>query len=203
MTTIYFMRHSEPLKYNNINNRDSLQIQNEKWSLTENGENIAKEKSKNEELNNFDIVYSSNYVRAIGTAKYFTSDKINIDERFGERKFGINSWDELPADFFEKQFSDFDYKIGIGESINDVIKREEEALLNILYNNRDQKILVVGHSTAITALLSKWCQVNYNGPYTFKNDVFFDGKWDYCETFKLEFDDNNQLINIQNIVFKE
>ena len=78
MTTIYFMRHSEPLKYNNINNRDSLQIQNEKWSLTENGENIAKEKSKNEELNNFDIVYSSNYVRAIGTAKYFTSDILLI-----------------------------------------------------------------------------------------------------------------------------
>ena len=31
MTIIYFMRHSETLKYNNINNNDSLQIQNEKW----------------------------------------------------------------------------------------------------------------------------------------------------------------------------
>ena len=46
MTTIYFMRHSEALKYNNINNSDSLQIQNEKWPLTEKGENIAKEKSR-------------------------------------------------------------------------------------------------------------------------------------------------------------
>ena len=80
MTVIYFMRHSETLKYNNINNNDSLQIQNEKWPLTVNGENIAKEKSKIEELLHFDVVYSSNYVRAISTAKYFTNDKINIDE---------------------------------------------------------------------------------------------------------------------------
>ena len=68
-----------------------MQLQNEKWILTNNGEEIAKEKSKLDELQNFDIVFSSNYVRAIGTAKYFTTDKINIDERFGERKFGINN----------------------------------------------------------------------------------------------------------------
>ena len=91
MTIIYFMKHSEALKYNNVSNNDSLQLQNEKWILTNNGEKIAKEKSKLDELQNFDIVFSSNYVRAIGTAKYFTTDKINIDERFGERKFGINN----------------------------------------------------------------------------------------------------------------
>ena len=99
MTTIYFMRHSETLKYNNINNNDSLQIQNEKWPLTINGEMIAREKSLKEDFSNFDIVFSSNYVRAISTAKYFTKDKINIDEAFGERKFGINNWEELPAYF--------------------------------------------------------------------------------------------------------
>ena len=137
MTIIYFMKHSEALKYNNVSNNDSLQLQNEKWILTNNGEEIAKEKSKLDELQNFDIVFSSNYVRAIGTAKYFTTDKINIDERFGERKFGIKNWDELPNDFEEKQFNDFNYKIGNGESINEVIKREEEALNDILNNYTD------------------------------------------------------------------
>jgi len=199
MTTIYFMRHSEALKYNNINNSDSLQIQNEKWPLTEKGENIAKEKSRIEELQNFDIVYSSNYVRAISTAKYFTLDKINIDERFGERKFGINSWDELPVDFGERQFNDFNYKIGNGESINDVVKREEEALINVLNNNKDKKILIVGHSTALAALFSKWCKIDYTGPYTFNGKELFDGKWNYCETFKLEFDNDNNLVSIMNI----
>ena len=52
MTTIYFIRHSEALKSNNIKNSDSLQVQNEKWPLTENGERIAKEKSRMEELQN-------------------------------------------------------------------------------------------------------------------------------------------------------
>ena len=155
MTIIYFMKHSEALKYNNVSNNDSLQLQNEKWILTNNGEEIAKEKSKLDELQNFDIVFSSNYVRAIGTAKYFTTDKINIDERFGERKFGINNWDELPNDFEEKQFNDFNYKIGNGESINEVIKREEEALNDILNNYKGKKILIIGHSTALAALFTK------------------------------------------------
>ena len=35
--------------------------------------------------------------------------------------------------------------------------------------------------------------------YKFNNQVFFDGKWDYLETFKLTFDDKNNLIDIKNI----
>lgn len=199
MTTIYFIRHSETLKYNNVNNNDSLQLQNEKWVLTKNGEEIAKEKSKLEELKNIDVVFSSNYVRAIGTAKYFALDKINIDERFGERKFGINSWDELPADFEVRQLNDFNYKIGNGESLKDVLKREEEALNDILKNYKDKKIVIVGHSTALAVLFSKWCKINYDGPYTYSDQEFFDGKWNPCETFKLVFDENNHLISINHL----
>ena len=199
MTTIYFMRHSEALKYNNINNNDSLQIQNEKWPLTINGEMIAREKSLKEDFSNFDIVFSSNYVRAISTAKYFTKDKINIDEAFGERKFGINNWEELPANFGEKQFVDFDYKLNNGESLNEVIQRENDSLIRILNEYKNKKILVVGHSTALASLFSKWCEVNYTKPYKFNDKEFFDGKWNFCETFKLEFDDNNNLISIENV----
>ena len=46
MKTIYMMRHSQALKCNNIENNDSLQLQNEKLALTVNGESIAKEKSQ-------------------------------------------------------------------------------------------------------------------------------------------------------------
>ena len=35
--------------------------------------------------------------------------------------------------------------------------------------------------------------------YFFKDKLFFDGKWNYCETFKLIFDDNDELISIENI----
>lgn len=44
MNTIYFMRHSEPLKPININNDDSLQVQNEKWGLTVSGEKLAEKR---------------------------------------------------------------------------------------------------------------------------------------------------------------
>jgi len=199
MTIIYFMRHSEALKFNNINNNDDLQIQNEKWPLTINGENIAKEKSKIGEFLKFDVVYSSNYVRAISTAKYFTNDKVNIDESFGERKFGINKWEELPVNFGEKQFENFDYKLNDGESLNEVISRETNSLNRILKEHKNQKILVVGHSTALASLFSKWCEVSYTGPYKFNEKEFFDGKWNYCETFKLTFNEANDLINIENI----
>lgn len=199
MTTIYFMRHSEVLKPMNIDNNDSLQLQNEKWTLTINGENIAKKKSELSELKNFDHVYSSNYVRAISTAKYFTDKSINIMESFGERKFGINKWEELPSDFGERQFKDFDYKLKNGESINEVIIREEKALTEILKNHRGEKILIIGHSTALAALFSKWCDISSTGPYKYKGVKFFADKWNYCETFKLTFDDDNNLLNIKNI----
>lgn len=200
MKTIYFMRHSEPLKPININNDDSLQVQNEKWGLTVSGEKLAEKKSQLNELANFDMVISSNYVRAISTAKYFTKNKILIDENFGERKFGINSWDELPKDFGKKQFDDFNYKLPKGESINEVIEREYNSLINILNNYHDKKILIVGHSTALASLLSKWCEIDYTDGYKFNGKQFFDGKWNYCETFKLEFDDNNDLISIETII---
>lgn len=199
MKTIYFMRHSEALKPVNINNSDSLQIQNEKWGLTIEGEKLAKEKSKQVEFNSFDVVISSNYVRAMATAKYFTEDEIYIDERFGERKFGINSWDEKPKDFGERQFNDFNYKMPNGESLNEVICRESKALTEVLNKFSDKKILIVGHSTALASLFSKWCEIGYTDGYKFKGKVFFDGVWKHCETFKLTFDDNNNLINIENI----
>lgn len=202
MKTIYFMRHSEPLKPININNNDSLQVQNEKWVLTVNGEMLEKEKSEYIELKNFDIVISSNYVRAISTAKYFTKDKIFIDDNFGERKFGINNWDELPKDFGKRQFDDFNYKLPNGESINEVIEREYNSLINILNNSHDKKVLIVGHSTAIASLFSKWCEIDYTDGYKFNGKRFFDGKWNYCEAFKLQFDDNNDLISIDKLIKK-
>ncbi len=198
MTEVYFMRHSETLKWNNVNNSDSIQLQNEKWPLTVFGENLAKEKSELEEFKNFDVVFSSNYVRAIATAKYFTDGKVYIDESFSERRFGVDSWDELPSNFEIKQFEDFNYKMDNGESINDVIRREEKAFFDILKKYENKKILIVGHATAMAGLFSKWCEVSLTDDYKFNGKAFFDGKWGYCEMFKLSFE-GNKLVNIENI----
>ena len=199
MTEVILLRHSETLRVNNVENNDSLQLKNEKMILSINGEKIAYEKSQKQEMQNFDVVFSSNYVRTIATAKYFTKDKINIIEDFGERKFGIESWDELPKGFGNKQYADFDYKMPNGESINMLISREKTAFSTILDNYKGEKILIVGHSTALAALLTLWCDVDFNGDYKFKNRVFFNGKWNYCQCFKLIFNDNQELISIDNL----
>lgn len=49
MNTVYLIRHSKPMKVNNTFNKDNLQLQNEKSSLSIEEEQIAKDKlNKNE-----------------------------------------------------------------------------------------------------------------------------------------------------------
>ncbi|UKI27062.1 MAG: histidine phosphatase family protein [Bacilli bacterium] len=106
MTIVYLVRHSKPLKVNNNYTKDSLQIQNEKKILSSEGEALAEKHFSNEIFNNIDCVYSSNYIRAISTAKICCREKnnieINIIDDLGERKFGINTWDELPNNLERK-----------------------------------------------------------------------------------------------------
>lgn len=90
LTQVYLIRHSEQLKIGNkiVKNEES-QISNEKIILSVEGERKAQEISKLKELSNIDILWSSNYVRAIATAKYIAEQnhiEINIDESFNERK---------------------------------------------------------------------------------------------------------------------
>lgn len=44
MNTVYLIRHSKPMKFNNTFNKNNLQLQNEKSSLSIVREQIAKEK---------------------------------------------------------------------------------------------------------------------------------------------------------------
>ena len=207
MTTIYLIRHSKPLKVNNEFNNDNLQIQNEKSSLSIEGENIAKEKLNNKEFDNIDILFSSNYVRAIQTAKYLAEKnnlEINIISDLGERKFGIDSWEQLPENFEKKQFLDENYKIGNGESQKEVRDRMYSTIMKILEENRNKRIAIVSHATAISYLLKKWCDIQIVDDklrYSFNNNIILNGYFNYCETFKLEFDDKNKIISIENIKF--
>lgn len=204
-TTIYLIRHSKPLKVNNNLNNDNLQIQNEKSSLSIEGEQIAKEKLNNKEFNNIDVLYSSNYVRTIQTAKYLSEKnnaEINVISDLGERKFGIDSWDELPDNFERKQFLDENYKLNNGENQKEVRDRMYSIIMKILNEYPNKRIAIVSHGTAISYLLKKWCDVNIVDDklrYSFKNEIILDGYFNYCETFKLVFDDENKLIDIKNI----
>lgn len=205
MTTVYLIRHSKSLKVNNDLNNYDLQIQNEKSCLSVEGEDIARERLSKIEFDNIDILFSSNYVRAIQTAKYLAvknNIEINVISNLGERKFGISSWNELPENFERKQFIDENYKIGNGESQKEVTDRMYNVIMKIINSNKDKKIAIVSHATAITYLLKKWCDIKIVDDkfrYSYNNKVLLDGYFDYCETFKLELDDDNKVIDIKNI----
>ena len=205
MTTIYLIRHSKPLKVNNEYTKDDLQTQNEKKILFFDGEKIAQARFESCIFDDVDCVYSSNYIRAISTAKYVAEKnnlEINIVDELGERKFGISSWSELPENFERKQFLDENYKIGNGENQKQVSERMYSAITKILDANKNKKVVIISHATAISYLLKKWCNieiVDNKLRYLFNGKILLDGYFNYCETFKLVFDDNNNLINIDNI----
>ena len=203
MTTLYLMRHSKSMQGDNTCNTDSLQVQNEKYILSVEGEKIAEEKAKY--FNNIDSLYSSSYVRTICTAKYIAERNnidINIESDLGERKFGVKTWEERPDDFERRQFLDENYKLGDGESQKEVRDRMYNCIMKIVNDNKDKTIVVVSHATAISFLLKKWCDIKIVDDklqYSYKDRVIHHGYFDNCETFKLEFDDNNNLIDINNV----
>lgn len=87
ITCIYLIRHSEQLKIKN--NIEDSQIENEKIILSVEGERKAEELSNMPELQNINVLWSSNYVRALSTAKYIAEKNniaINITCDLGERK---------------------------------------------------------------------------------------------------------------------
>lgn len=210
MTEVYLIRHSEKYRnFNNIINDDSFQLFNEKIILSINGEMLANKLANMEEMSNIDVVFASNYVRSIGTAKYIAYRNkidVNIDKNFGERIYGINSVDEIMDDFNVKQWNDIDYKLPNGESRRDVTNRMYNALIRVINDYKNKRIAIVSHGTAISFLLDKWCDVfvNYNNDnkmntkIVFKNKIIFDNNISAPCVFKIVFDDNN-IISIENI----
>lgn len=210
MTEVYLIRHSEKYRnFNNIINDDSFQLFNEKIILSINGEMLANKLANMEEMSNIDVVFASNYVRSIGTAKYIAYRNkidVNIDKNFGERIYGINSVDEIIDDFNVKQWNDIDYKLPNGESRRDITNRMYNALIRVINDYKNKRIAIVSHGTAISFLLDKWCDVfvNYNNDnkmntkIVFKNKIIFDNNISAPCVFKIVFDDNN-IISIENI----
>lgn len=168
-TIVYLIRHSEQLKINGIKNiEEDDQINNEKIILSVEGENKARELSKKEELNNIDVIWSSNYVRAIATAKYIAyrnNLEVNIDSDFNERKLGnLETLKKLGENkkhsFTEEQLLDENLKNIDGENRIEVNKRMNNSLNKILEENKGKNIVVVSHGGSIKFYLLSYCKIN-------------------------------------------
>lgn len=212
-TTVYLIRHSVRFNNKNIltyNTNQNKIIRNEKVILSAEGEKRAEILSNESELQNIDVVYTSNCVRTLQTAKYLVEKqnlKVNIDERFDERRTGKSN-DDVVKDWWVRQYLDENYKTEGGESQKEVRERFTEALNEILNSNKGKRIAIFSHGYAITFFIMTWCKFEYNGEkddikFFFRNNKIFDKKINAPEVFKLEFDENNEIINIQNIEFND
>ena len=210
-TVVYLIRHSESTSRSNLKmviNSNSAQLQNEKNFLSVSGEKKAEQLSKCSELTNLDAVYSSNYVRSLETAKYLALENntiINVDERLNERKIGNMGKMEW-KEFSRLQMKDFDFKLPGGESLLQTKKRMVEAMKNILMFENGNRIAVVSHSTALTCLLSSWCEVGHNYDeeiiLSYNDETIVDGHWTAPMVYKVTFDGMN-ILDIKYINFED
>lgn len=167
MTQVYLMTSSELYDNENliiIQNSDSKQEIIEKAFLSVNGEKEAERLSKNKIFQGFNAIYASNYIRSLETAKYIALENntiIHIDERFNERKVGDTSSIEI-NELRVLQAKNFDFKLVNGESLNEVKKRSQKALKELLNNEMGNKVLIISHPIVITVLLSTWCEIGFN-----------------------------------------
>jgi len=190
------------------NTNQSELIRNEKIILSPEGEERALILSNEEELQNIDVVYASNCVRTLATAKYLLQKqqlKVNIDDRFDERRAGKPNDIEHPNWFLEQYF-DEDYKTDGGESQKDVRKRFEEALEEILFKYKDKRIAIFTHGYAITFYLLKYCKLlgihDKKLKYEYNGKILFDKSINAPEVFKLIFN-NKELVDLKLIEFDD
>lgn len=210
-TIVYLIRHSTKINPKIIgiyNTNDNELEKTEKKMLSVEGEKRAEILSKEKEFDDIDVLYSSDYVRAMQTAKYFLEGKnikLNIDKRFNERNKGTYDKNKYP-NFFCDQYWNKDFKSEDGESQVEVNKRVTEAFNDVINNNKGKKIVIVSHGTAISFLLMNWCELldvqsNLLRKFKYKDKIIINRPYNAPEVFKLTINENNEVIDIENIEF--
>lgn len=209
MTTVYLIRHSVRMPLNvieSINTNQDNTVLSEKIILSVEGEKRAQLLSEKKELQNIDIVYTSNCVRTLQTAKYIIEKqnlKVNIDERLNERK--KDPFTKIHD--FKEQFYNENFKPINGESQLEVKNRFAEAFQEIINKHKNKRIIIFSHGYAIMFFLLKYCElieVKDDQTITLKYNkkIIFNKKINAPEVFKLTLNDD-KLENIELIEFDD
>lgn len=206
MKKIYLIRHSAP--FVEIENYDDYK--NVPWSdynrnmiLSSEGEEKAKKLCNIDELKHLDAVYSADSFRAIGTAKYVAEInklKIKLDNRINERNLGVNTISELPVNQTLESFKNKDYKFGTGESLNEVDKRFNSFINEILESNYNNIALFI-HGIIMMSFLQNNTNFSFDGKnmrLLFNNKEIYNDKMKNPMVFKIEYE-NNTIVDIKEI----
>ncbi len=208
MKTIYLIRHSN--QYKNIYcQNDSLDehTQNILIPLSCQGEKNAKKIADKYFSNNINYLCSSEYSRAINTAKYISNNNnipINIFSEFNERNLGEP--ENITEQFWLQQLKNEKIKTKNGESQQEVRNRMLKGIkivLNSIIDN--ESAVIISHATAITFLLMNWCELidasleDKTRHLKYKNKTIINDSFKTPEIFKLIFTSKNKIIEITRI----
>ncbi len=158
-TRVFFVRHAQP----DLSVKDDLLR-----PLTEKGKRDAEKVTKTLRGQNIDVIYSSPLKRAYDTVKDLAQEigvAINPVDDFRERKID-NVWVNDFREFSRRQWDDFNFKLEHGECLNEVQKRNIEALYEVIETNRGLNIVIATHGTALATI------INY-----FNHDFGYDDFW--------------------------
>lgn len=201
MTTIYLINNT--LTMNKLDYPDdTLEQRRQKRILSIEGEKESEKLCNLSFLKGVNVIYSSPYVMAIGTAKYLASEleiDIEITRELGERVLGAIG-DKKIRMISEMQENDFSYKLAGGESLNDTKRRMTCFINKIRRMEKDKTIAMFTHNVAITSYLSEYCTKGFNLDnrliLNYHEDAIIDGAWDGINIIELIFD-GEELISIK------
>ena len=201
---VYLIRHSEQLKIKNEDEKNE-QIKNEKIILSVEGEKKAEKLSKISQLQNIEQLWSSNYVRAISTAKYISKEnniEINISSKLNERKLGdLETLKKMAKNkknsYTTEQLLNRKLKNKDGESCEEVSKRMKEKIQEIVENG-PENIAIVSHGAAIKFYLSNFCRIDENINFIYNEKIIIKKIINSPDIIELTFS-NNSLRNIEHI----
>lgn len=201
---VYLIRHSEQLKIKNEEEKNE-QIKNEKIILSVEGEKKAEKLSKISQLQNIEQLWSSNYVRAISTAKYISKEnniEINISSKLNERKLGdLETLKKMAKNkknsYTTEQLLNRKLKNKDGESCEEVSKRMKEKIQEIVENG-PENIAIVSHGAAIKFYLSNFCRIDENINFIYNEKIIIKKIINSPDIIELTFS-NNSLRNIEHI----
>ena len=171
--------------------------------LSVEGEENARKLCDIKELKNIKEVYFRNSFRAIGTAKYIANQnnlKIKLDDRINERELGVSKIAELPKNFTMNSFDNKDFKVGFGESLNEVDKRFNSFMKDLL-NSKIDSIALFIHGILMLSFLQNNFDFNFDGhklKLKFNDKVVYEDYMKNPIIFKIVYDDE-KIIDIDSI----
>ena len=154
----FIVRHGEA--QNNVDKVISCKIDTQALhGLTDLGQKQVQDEA--EKFCDFDVMFSSPARRALETAEIFCrTSGLNVIEDYRLQEFDIGDFDGKPVSdykiFFNKN-RDSNFQVENGESLQDVLDRMINFVLEIDKKYNNKKILIVTHGTLLELLLD-WSQ---------------------------------------------